>query len=71
MTLVPNSTLLRDVAHARRERLQASVVASRSRADVPRLRVRVGRMLMSAGASISGDRLEMPAQRPAASHPAA
>ena len=66
MTLVPNPVLARDLARARRARFQ-------SRADRPLvaagelpLRVRLGRMLMSAGASISGDCLELPARHTAA-----
>lgn len=66
MTLVPNPVLARDLDRARRGRVESrahrpSVAAS----ELP-LRVRLGRMLMSAGASISGDCLELPARPTAA-----
>ena len=66
MTLVPNPVLARDLARARQVRFQATAPRRPARHAQLALRIRLGRMLMSAGASISGDCIELPSRRTAA-----
>lgn len=58
MGLVPNSVLLHGVARERQARLLAAAPARRQSSQSLPLRVRVGRVVMSAGALISGDCIE-------------
>lgn len=58
MTLNPNHVLMNAVAHERQARLRATSAAPRRPSASLPVRVRVGRMLISVGTSLSGDRLE-------------
>jgi hypothetical protein len=62
MTLVPNPTLYEAVARERRARYQARAAAPRRRAAGP-VRVRIGRMLIAVGTTISGDCIELRRRR--------
>jgi len=64
MTLGPNHVLMNALAHERQARLQATVARRPRRAGLP-LRVRVGRVLISAGTALSGDRVERVRPAPA------
>ena len=64
MTLVPNPTLFEAVGRERRTRYQAHAAGARGTRANP-LRVRIGRLLISAGTTISGDCVEMRPRRAA------
>ncbi len=63
MTLVPNPLLYHAVARERQARFQARAAASRGRA-AGTVRVRVGRLLIALGTTISGDCVELRSRRP-------
>jgi hypothetical protein len=58
MTLNPNHVLMNAVAHERQARLRAAGAAPQRPGAALPMRVRVGRMLIAVGTSLSGDRLE-------------
>lgn len=62
MTMVPNSVLYDAVARERASRFRARVTASRQR-PTGQMRVRIGRLLISAGTTISGDCIELRPRR--------
>lgn len=62
MTLVPNHVLYDAVARERASRFRARTPASRGRPS-RRVRVRLGRMLISVGTVISGDCIELHPRR--------
>lgn len=64
MTLVPNPVLYGAVARERQARFQAQAAAARRRTAEP-MRVRIGRMLIGVGVSISGDSIELRSRRTA------
>lgn len=65
MFVIPNDTLAHQVGRDRQARFRASVAHPRPDGMRP-VRVRLGRMLISIGSTISGDRVEAaPRQRAA------
>lgn len=64
MTMVPNPALFEAVGRERQARYRSQAAGTRRRAASP-LRVRIGRLLISAGTTISGDCVEMRPRRTA------
>lgn len=64
MTLVPNPALFEAVGRERQARYRTYAAGARRRAADP-LRVRIGRLLISAGTTISGDCIELRPRRTA------
>ncbi|MBW3612818.1 MAG: hypothetical protein KY392_03030 [Chloroflexi bacterium] len=62
MTLVPNPVLYDAVARERIARFRAPMTTSRRR-PTRQVRVRIGRLLISAGTVISGDCIELRPRR--------
>ena len=65
MTLVPNPVLYRAVARERQARFHATRTVGPRRQAAGSVRVRIGRMLISAGTTISGDCIELRPRRAA------
>jgi hypothetical protein len=63
MTMVPNPVLYGAVARERQERHRSAIARSGRRSTPPGLRVRLGRLLISAGTTISGDCIELHPRR--------
>lgn len=71
MTITPNHILMRDLARARQATLHAAAVGipTGSRSATP-MRVRVGHLLITLGAALSGERHDPRPRRTAAGRPA-
>lgn len=62
--LIPGPDVLDRLVQQRHEHLRASAIPARS-AAIDAMRVRVGKLLIAAGSSLSGERVERPVRKPA------